>query len=130
MGIDQYNLTAYEEAIFLGHTKLEDYLTGIGCNLSDSKALCWVIDSLINSGLNDSWKSLIAKYGVDLLKRKANPQRIMDVTLFANAPRKTRCAEFRYDGFPRNSGKTCREVIEMYSFFNNPYFVELQRAMY
>lgn len=130
MGIDLYSLTAYEEAIFHGHSKLENYLTGMGCNLLDSKALCWVIDSLINSGLNDSWKSRAANFGVALLKRKANPDRIMDVTLFANAPRKSRCREFGYGVFPRSSGKTCREVIELYSFFNNPYFVELQRSMY
>ena len=33
IGIDQYGLTAYETAIYLGHHEFEKYLAGIGCAL-------------------------------------------------------------------------------------------------
>jgi len=124
-----YRLTAYEAAILLGHTEFEKYLEGIGCNLSNSKALCWVIDCLINPSWFVQWESKVTQFGLDLLKRQANPDQILNVALFADAPWDNKSKAKGYDIFPRNSGKTCREVIEMYAYLN-PYFAELHAAMY
>ena len=126
--IDLYRLTAYENAIFLGHTKFEKYLEGIGCNLSNSSALCWVIDCLINVDKVDRWKRRVVQFGLELLKREPNLDQILDVTVFSEAPRRQRPDPYRYDIFPRNSGKSCREVIEMFAYLN-PYFAELHRAI-
>lgn len=124
-----YRLTAYEAAILLGYSELEKYLEGIGCNLSNSMALCWVVDYLINPNWFGQWESKVIRFGVELLKRQANPDQILDVALFAEAPWDNKSNSKRYDIFPRNSGKTCREVIEMYAYLN-PHFAELHAAMY
>jgi hypothetical protein len=128
MMVDSYRLTAYENAIFLGQARFEKYLEGAGCNLSNSSALCWVVDCLINSYFAESWKRKILEFGLELLKREPNLNRILDAELFSEAPLRRNSHPFRYDIFPRSSGKSCREVIEMYAYLN-PYFAELHKAM-
>lgn len=112
-GIDLYNLTAYETAIFLGYRRLEDYLERVGCNVFESSTLCWVIDCLVNVRRSVDWRSRIAAFGVELVKRGANLNQPLTVSLFVESPRRRRPEEYRFDLFPRNSGKTCREVIAM-----------------
>lgn len=127
--IPGYRLTAYETAIFLGFSEFEKYLEGIGCNLSNSRALCWVVDCLVNPRWFLQWESKVTRFGVDLLRRRADPDQILNVSLFADAPWDSKSKAKGYDAFPRNSGKTCREVIEMYAYLN-PHFAQLHAAMY
>ena len=128
-GIGMYHLTAYETAILCGHLGLVDYLEGIGCELLNSNAFCWVIDCLINDeNKTDAWKIRILEFGEKLLRKNANVDQVLNVGLFAGAPRTSNLVPFRDDIFPRNSGKTCREVIQMLAS-TNPYFAALNMVL-
>lgn len=112
-GVDLYYLNAHETSILLGLPKLEKYLDNIGCDVRQSNALCWVIDCLVNdTNKNDEWKCRLVRFGIDLLERGADVQKTLNVSLFADAPRRYR-DRFRYDVFPRNSGRTCEEAVSM-----------------
>ena len=94
----------------------------------NSSIFCWVIDCLINVNKVGWWKEKITQFGLELLKRGVNLDQVLNVELFAEAPRTIRPGSFRYDVFPRNSGITCREAVCMLAYLN-PYFAELHKAM-
>ena len=123
-----YYLTAYELSIYLRLPTLERYLGGIGCDLRNSKALCFVIDTLLNKKpIYD--KNSVVRFGIDLLVRGINVDRILDVNLFADAPRRSyRGDDFHFEIFPRNCNLRCREVIRKMAP-TNPLFASLNETI-
>ena len=108
--IRDYFLTGYESAIYFQIPAFVKYLQRIGCTLEHSKALCYVVDALVNAKLNNDANIRLVEFAVDLIRNGINPQKLLNVECFANAPRSCKAYDFRL--FPRNINKSCIEVIE------------------
>lgn len=107
--VRDYYLTAYESAIYFHLPILERYLHKIGCDLSHSSALCYVVDGLINENINGEAKEKIAEFGVDLIERGIDTKCMLDVPRFADAA--IARPNYRFDIFPRSSNQACDTLI-------------------
>jgi hypothetical protein len=107
--IREYFLTGYELALYFQLPTFIKYLEQIGCSLEDSNALCYVIDALINSKLNDQANIRLVEFAVELISNGVNLEKILNVDCFANAPRSRNMYDFRV--FPRNSDISCIKLI-------------------
>jgi hypothetical protein len=123
-----YYLTALEYSIYLRLPALEHYLESIGCEIRSSSALCFVIDTLLNRKSNYN-KNAVVQFGVQLLIRGINADRILDLDTFIEAPRASYLdSPFHFDVFPRNCNLSCREIIAKMALCN-PLFAPLHQTI-
>lgn len=123
-----YYLTTLEYSVYLRLRVLENYLESIGCDIRSSSALCFVIDTLLNRKSNYNHNAVV-QFGVELLIRGINKDRILDLNTFVEAPRASYCDNaFRFDLFPRNCNLSCREIIAKLAPCN-PLFTPLQQTI-
>lgn len=119
-----YYLTALESSIYLGLARLEKYLEGLGCDIRNSAALCYVIDTLLNRETICN-KVAITNFGIQLMLRGINIDRELNLDTFVEAPRCSYNArDFQFGLFPRNSKLSCREVIAKMAP-DKPFFAQL-----
>lgn len=123
-----YYLTALEYSIYLRLPLLERYLESIGCDIRSSSALCFVIDTLLNRKSNYN-KNAVMQFGVELLIRGINADRILNLDTFIDAPRASYLDNpFHFDLFPRNCNLSCREIIAKMALCN-PLFAPLHQTL-
>jgi hypothetical protein len=123
-----YYLTALEYSIYLGLPVLEKYFESIGCDITNSSALCFVIDTLLNRSSNYN-RNAVIQFGVHLLLHGINKDKILNLDTFVGAPRSSyRDEPFHFDLFPRNCNLSCREIIAKMAQ-SNPLFVPLHQTI-
>lgn len=122
--LESYRLSAFALSIWLGYNDLRKFLDKRGCNLNDPPYLPLVIDAMINTKLTAQRKLEFADFAVDLIRYGADLEMVADVSLFA-ATRRHRtydhAREYMFDLYPRNSGRTCRQIIEERAAHDNEF---------